>query len=179
MTDVMHDDQREDPPLTGDEAATLRGFLDYHRDTLRWKTRGLTAAQLAATLAPSTMTLGGMLKHLAYVEGYWLGEVFRGGGASPPFDTAPWADDPDWEWHSAAADAPDALRAMFDAATAASDRVIDEALAAGGLGAQAARERRGQQVSLRWILVHLIEEYARHNGHADLLRESIDGSVGE
>ncbi|WP_425953504.1 DinB family protein [Xylanimonas sp. McL0601] len=177
----MRPDHRTDPPLRGDEVTTLRAFLDYHRETLRWKTSGLDAAQLATPLAPSTMTLGGLLKHLALVEGNWTTQVMHGRPARPPFDSAPWDADRDWEWHSAAADSPEALRALFDEAVATSDRAIDEALAAGGLDATSAREDRhgGGAFSLRWVLLHLVEEYARHNGHADLLREALDGETGE
>ncbi|GAB6940307.1 DUF664 domain-containing protein [Isoptericola variabilis] len=179
-------DDRVDPPLRADEVTTLRAFLDYHRDTLRRKTAGLDADQLRTTLPPSTMTLGGLLKHLAFVESNWFLQVFDGGAAMPPFDAADWDADPDWEWHSAAHDAPDELRSLFDAAVAAADRSIDAALAApapgSGLDGTSARESRrpGEGAfSLRWILVHMIEEYARHNGHADLLREALDGATGE
>jgi uncharacterized damage-inducible protein DinB len=174
--------RRVEPPLRADEAATLRAFLDHHRDTLRWKTGGLTAAQLRTPLPPSTLTLGGLLKHLAYVEDHWTSVVLRGAARRPPFDTAPWDDDPDWEWHSAADDEPTTLRALLDDAVAASDRALDAALAGpDGLDTLSAREDRhgGGRFSVRWILVHLVEEYARHNGHADLLREALDGLVGE
>ena len=175
------EDDRVDPPVRADEATTLRAFLDYHRDTLRWKTAGLTAEQLRTPLPPSTMTLGGLLKHLAYVESNWFLEVYDGAPTMPPFDTAPWDVDPDWEWHSAAEDSPEQLRAVFDAAVAAADRSIDAALAASGLEGTSTRESRRNEgaFSLRWILVHMIEEYARHNGHADLLREAVDGVTGE
>ncbi|MFE5338829.1 DinB family protein [Isoptericola sp. NPDC056578] len=175
-------DDRVDPPLRADEATTLRAYLGYHRDTLRRKTAGLTAAQLRTPLPPSTMTLGGLLKHLAYVESNWFVEVFDGAPAMPPFDTADWDADRDWEWHSAADDSPQDLRGLFDAAVAAADRSIDAALATSGLEGTSTRESRrpGEGAfSLRWILVHMIEEYARHNGHADLLREALDGTTGE
>ena len=175
-------DHRVDPPLRADEATTLRAFLDYHRDTLRRKTAGLTAEQLRTPLPPSTMTLGGLLKHLAYVESNWFVEVFDGAPATAPFDTADWDADRDWEWHSAADDTAEELRALFDSTVAGADRSIDAAIAAGGLDGTSARESRrpGEGAfSLRWILVHMIEEYARHNGHADLLREALDGSTGE
>ncbi|MFB7798763.1 DinB family protein [Isoptericola sp. NPDC056134] len=180
------DDTRVDPPLRADEVTTLRAYLDYHRDTLRRKTAGLTAEQLRTPLPPSTMTLGGLLKHLAYVESNWFVEVYDGAPALPPFDTADWAADRDWEWHSAADDAPEDLQTLFDSAVEAADRSIDAALAdtepRSGLDGTSARESRrpGEGAfSLRWILVHMIEEYARHNGHADLLREAVDGSTGE
>lgn len=174
-------DARTDPPLAADEVTTLRGFLDFHRDTMRWKTAGLGTAELAATLAPSTMTLGGMLKHLAYVESQWFSVVLRGEPIMAPFDTADWSADRDWDWHSAARDTPQQLRTLFDRAVAASDAVLDTALAEGGLDQPTVRADRhtGERWNLRWVLVHMIEEYARHNGHADLLREAIDGSVGE
>nr|WP_098465258.1 DinB family protein [Isoptericola jiangsuensis] len=172
---------RVDPPLRGDEVATLRAFLDYHRDTLRRKVSGLDAAGLGTPLAPSSMTLGGLLKHLTYVESHWFAVILAGADPLPPFDAVDWAADPDWEWHSAADDSPAELRELFDAAVAASDVRLDAALAAGGPDTLSARESRhhGGRFSVRWILVHMVEEYARHNGHADLLREALDGQVGE
>ncbi len=173
---------RSDPPLQADEATTLRTFLDYHRDTLRWKTAGLDAAQLATPLAPSDMTLGGLLKHLAYVESNWFSAVMTGGDELAPFDTVDWSADRDWDWHSAADDSPAELRILFDRAVAASDQVIDGALASDdGLDLLSVRTdgRTGEAFTLRWVLVHMIEEYARHNGHADLLREAVDGLTGE
>jgi len=174
--------ERIDPPLAASEAVTLLAFLDYHRDTFRMKCAGLDQAQLATPLAPSPMTLGGMMKHLAVVESSWFSEVFEGGELMPPFDTAPWDDDRDWEWHTAAQDTPEELRALFDAAVAGADQVIAGALASDpgldGLSQRASRDT-DELFSLRWILHHMIEEYARHNGHADLIRESIDGQTGE
>ena len=175
-------DRRIDPPLHGDEVTILRSFLDYHRDTLRLKCQGLSQQQLAQPLPPSDMTLGGMMKHLAIVESSWFERVFAGGEYMPPFDTVDWDADRDWEWHSAADDSPDELMGLFDDAVARADRVIDEALAKPtGVDTPSVRPTRkgDQHFSLRWILLHMIEEYARHNGHADLLRESIDGETGE
>lgn len=174
---------RTDPPLTGTETETLLGFLDFFRDTLRLKTDGLGAEQLELRLEPSAMTLGGMLTHLAWVEDWWFGQVFSGHPPAEPWGAADWKTDPDWEWHFAAGQSGERLREVFDEAVAASDRILSEALgAAEGLDAVAARpSRRDPQrhISLRWIVVHMIEEYARHNGHADLLREAVDGSTGE
>ncbi len=176
----MSSPERTDPPLAGDEAATLLGFLEFHRETLRWKTSGLDAEGLARALPPSDMTLGALLKHLASVEDYWFGQILLGRQASPPFGTAPWDVDPDWDWHSAADDAPETLHHLLAEAIARSQEATSTVLAAGGLDAlSAGRSRRGEQFSLRWILVHMIEEYARHNGHADLLRQAVDGLVGE
>jgi len=173
---------RTDPPLAADEVTTLRGFLDYHRDTLRLKAADLDHDQLNRTLAPSTLTLAGLLKHLALVESDWLSRVLFDRDVMPPFDTADWDADRDWEFTTAPDDSPDQLRKLFDEATERSDALIDEALEReGGLDTLSALpgRRTGQHFSLRWILVHLIEEYARHNGHADLIRESIDGATGE
>jgi uncharacterized damage-inducible protein DinB len=175
-------DTRIDPPLRADPAATLVGFLDFHRATLRWKTADLDADGLRASLAPSTLTAAGMLKHLAYVESMWCSVVLRGEAIIEPFGDVDWAADPDWDWHSALNDDPAVLRAGWEASVAASDAILADALASDeGLALLSVREDRhgGGAFSLGWILVHLVEEYARHNGHLDLVRESIDGFVGE
>ncbi|HEV7211969.1 MAG TPA: DinB family protein [Blastococcus sp.] len=179
MTSI--DDQgRPEPPLAADEAATLLGFLDYQRATLAWKTGGLDAAGLAATVGASSMTLGGMLKHLADVEDQWFPRWLLGRAPHPPWDTVDWTADGDWDWHSAADDGPDQLRALWQDAVERSRAAVAEALTGGGLDQPAARGwPDGSTPSLRWILVHMIEEYARHNGHADLLREAVDGRTGE
>ncbi|MGN8244706.1 DinB family protein [Cellulomonas soli] len=171
---------RPEPPLTGDETATLLGFLDYQRATLAWKTAGLDAAGLGARLAPTSMTLGGLLKHLAYVESDWFSRALHDRPRQAPWDAVDWAADPDWDWHSAAADTPDQLRALWQREVDRSRALVADALRTGGLD-QIARRRfeDGTGPSLRWILTHMIEEYARHNGHADLLREHVDGQVGE
>ncbi|CUR55145.1 conserved hypothetical protein [metagenome] len=173
--------RRTDPPLAVDEATTLTAFLDYHRDTLRLKTADLTQQQLGASLSPSTLTLAGLVKHMALVESSWFSEVFLGEPMMAPFDTADWESDRDWEFTSAPGDAPDELRALFDRAVSRSDAIIRVALDLNGLDGLSAKESRQEKTpfSLRWILVHMIEEYARHNGHADLIRESIDGVTGE
>jgi uncharacterized damage-inducible protein DinB len=179
MTDL--DEQgRPEPPPAGDETATLLGFLEFQRATLAWKCGGLDAAGLRATVGASTMTLGGMLKHLALVEDDWCSQSLHGRDPQPPWDTVDWKADRDWDWHSAADDSPEQLRALWEDAVARSRSLVDEALADGGLDRLARRTwPDGRAPSLRWILVHLIEEYARHNGHADLIRESVDGLVGE
>jgi uncharacterized damage-inducible protein DinB len=171
---------RPEPPLAGDETATLLGFLEFHRATLAWKCSGLDAAGLRATVGASTMTLGGLLKHLAYVEDDWCSRWLHGRERHPPWDTVDWKADPDWDWHSAAEDTPEQLLALWQDAVDRSRSLVAEALADGGLDRPARRTLSdGRALSLRWILVHLVEEYARHNGHADLLRESVDGLVGE
>ncbi len=171
---------RPEPPIAGDETATLLGFLEYQRATLTWKCAGLDAAGLKATVGASSITLGGMLKHLANVEDYWFSRRLHGRDPQPPWDSADWDADPDWDWHPAAEDTYEQLHELWEDAVARSRTRVSEALAAGGLEQPARRPwADGRAPSLRWILVHLIEEYARHNGHADLIRESVDGSTGE
>src|SRR5690348_1553034 len=122
-------DNRTDPPVIAGELDTLQGFLDFHRDTLRLKTDGLDQAQLAMTLPPSTMTLGGIMKHLALVEDGWFGVTLLGHEQAERWRSVDWDGDPDWEWRTAADDSPQELRALFDEACAASDRCIAEAVA--------------------------------------------------
>ncbi|XAS67002.1 DinB family protein [Micrococcaceae bacterium Sec5.7] len=179
MTQV--DDQgRPEPPLAADETETLLGFLDYQRATLAWKCSELDAAGLRATVGASSMTLGGLLKHLAYVESDWFSGSLHGRDRQPPWDAVDWKADPDWEWHSAADDTPERLRTLWQGAVARSRSLVADALADGGLDQLARRAwPDGTAPSLRWILCHMIEEYSRHNGHADLLRESVDGQTGE
>jgi hypothetical protein len=170
-------DPRPRIPTAADERETLLAFLDWLRATLRLKAGYLDAEQLGRTLAPSTMTLGGMVKHLAWVESWWFVETFLGERPAEPWASAPWKQDRDWEWHSAADDEPGEIWALFDREVERARSIVAEA---GDLDAHAARasRRTGEPISLRWIVVHMIEEYARHVGHADLIRESIDGSVG-
>ena len=172
---------RTDPPFATDEAGTLLAFLDYQRATLRWKCSGLTAEQLATPRPPSRLTLGGLLMHLAVVEAGWLNLTFAGGVARPSWLGEMDPDDEAWSFKQAASSrTPEQLFEVLAESIAVSDRVVAEALAGPeGLSALAAGHDDGERVSLRWILCHLIEEYARHNGHADLIRESIDGETGE
>jgi uncharacterized damage-inducible protein DinB len=175
-------DPRVDPPLHGDEVSTLRAYLDYHRDTLRLKCSGLSQEQLAQEHPPTSLTLAGLMKHMALVDYHWFGEIFAGVQLPSPFAEVDWDADPDWEFRTARDDSPESLRALFDECVAASDRVLDDALTRGGLEQESvtrSRRRGDATFSLRWILVHLIEEYARHNGHADLIRESVDGQTGD
>ena len=168
---------RVDPPITADEVTMLRSFLDFYRVTVRRQCEDLTSSQLAQRLEPSTMTLGGMLKHLAIVEDWWLSIVLFDNEPDTWCADVDWDADPDWEWHSAADDSPQQLLAWYDEAISTSNAHTDRALAEGGLDLLAVRPTRRGRTSLRWILVHLIEEYARHAGHADLIRESIDGTT--
>ena len=171
---------RPEPPLAADEVATLVGFLEYQRATFAWKCSGLELLELNRTVGSSTMTLGGMLKHLAYYEDHWFSHHLRGNPRKTMWEAVNWDVEPDWEWTSAAEDSPEALRTLWSDAVAQSRCMLDEALAEGGLGALAGHGwPDGRVPTARWIVMHMIEEYARHNGHADLLRESVDGQTGE
>ncbi len=179
MTDI-DEYGRPEPPLTAGETATLLGYLDWQRATLAWKCGGLDAAGLTAKVGVSSMTLGGLIKHMAYVESEWFSRWLRGEDRQPPWDTADWKADPDWDWNSAATESPEQLLALWQAAVDRSRRIVTTALAEGGLDQLTVRTwPDGRSPSLRWVLCHMIEEYARHNGHADLLRESVDGQTGE
>jgi len=181
MSEDVVAEQRRDPPLRASEADTLLAFLDYHRDTLRWKVAGLDREQLGRTVAASSMTLGGLVKHLTLVEDSWFSTVLLGIPPASPWDVVDWDADPDWEWHTGSTEEPADLMAAYDETLARVDANIADALERGGLDTLSVKESRHAEgaFSLRWILLHMIEEYARHNGHADVLREAIDGQVGE
>ncbi|NNN04055.1 MAG: DinB family protein [Acidimicrobiaceae bacterium] len=171
---------RPEPPLVGDDATMLLAFLDYHRATFAWKVRGLGSEGLNATTGASTMTLAGMIKHLALVEDWWFSRSLFGNDYSPPWDVVDWTSDPDWEWRTGAELSPEALMDLWRRSVEHSRHLVADALADGGLDCLAVRTwPDGRAPSLRWIMLHMIEEYARHNGHADLLRESVDGETGE
>lgn len=168
---------RTDPPETGSETDQLTGYLDHQRATLLHKTAGLTREQLTQRLAPSSLTLGGLLYHLALVEESWSLEDFSGHPLPEPWAGVDWDATPDWEFEAAAGLEPDELRRRYEEAC---QRTRDVVAAAGDLDALSAVPlRNGRRFSLRWMLLHLLEETARHNGHADFLREAIDGVVGE
>lgn len=171
---------RPDPPDAGDETATLLGFLERQRATFAWKCGGLDAAGLQAIAGVSTMTLGGMLKHLTRFEDDMSAEWLHGGEQRPPWNTVDWASDHDWDWRSAAADTPEQLYAGWQDAVARSRALFAEALADGTPGERGRNiaEPCGGLPSPRYVLLNMIEEYARHNGNADLIRESVDGLAG-
>ncbi len=169
-----------EPPVAGNELDTLLGALERQRGYVAWKCGNLDAAGLRATLGPSAMTLGGLLKHLAAVEDDVFSVKLHGRDPHPPFDTADWQADLDWEWHSAAADSPDQLMSLWREAARRSRARVAEALSDRGLDRPASFTwPDGRTPSLRRLLMDMIEEYARHVGHADLIRESVDGLVGE
>ena len=183
MTEPRIDDQgRLEPSFVADEVGTLLGFLDYHRATFAWKTAGLTDAQLQATLHPTAMTLAGLTMHLSFVEEFWFTVTVADQPPAEPFASADWDADQDFEWHIAAEMSGAELQEHWRAAVERSRGVVRDALEAGGADPLAQRSPAWggrEELSLRWVLVHMIEEYARHNGHADLLREAIDGEVGD
>lgn len=169
-----------EPPISGNELDTLLGALERQRRYVAWKCGNLDSAGLRATLGPSTITLGGLLKHLALVEDDSFSVKLCGRAPYPPWDTVDWDADRDWEWHSAADDTPEQLMSLWQEAVSRSRTCVNEAMAGGGLDRPAAFTwRDGQTPSLRRLLMDAIEEYARHVGHADLIRESVDGVVGE
>ncbi len=171
---------RIDPDLAGDELTLLSQFLDFHRATLVNKVIGLSTEQLATCAVPSSaITLGGMVKHLALVEDDWFQVKLLGRPEVEPWVSAPFDVDPDWDWHSAADDSPDDLLRLYDAACARSRAAVVEAGGDLDMLSAAVDRLTGERFSLRWIMIHMIEETARHNGHVDLVREAIDGSVGE
>ena len=172
---------RPEPPAAGDETATLLGSLERQRATLAWKCGGLDSEGMRAKLPPSAITLGGLLKHLALVEDHYFTHKLLGRDLGPPWNAADWDADPDWEWNSAADDTPEELMALWRDAVNRSRAAVSEALSEGGLDqpTRASGWTDGRVPSFRRILIDLIEEYARHVGHADLIRESIDGLVGE
>ena len=168
------DDPREGGASLGGERATLVEYLRYQRLTLELKCGGLDAEQLARrSVPPSTMSLLGLVRHLADVERYWFRHVMSGADAPRRYRTD---DEPDGDFDNAVADpavVEDAWRAWRE------EVAFAEEYAARTTDLDVTGAHRTGLVSLREVLVHMIEEYARHNGHADLIRESIDGSVGQ
>ena len=164
---------RPDPPLIGDERTMLTTWLDYERATLLWKCEGLDGTALARRgVPPSALTLLGLVRHMAIVEWSWFDRIFAGSSSPEPISTE---EDRDADFNDI-----EPARAMADLDLF--QRVCDVSRAivadAESFDTPSAFAGRGP-FSLRWIMIHMIEEYARHNGHADLLREQIDGAVGE
>lgn len=165
-------DDRVDPPAIADERATLVGFLEYHRQTLMMKCAGLTPEQLRRrAVPPSTLSLLGLVRHLADVERGWFQRHVAAEDAAPIF----------WSPENPDVDFDDVGDADVDEAFAAWRRECQRSreILEGIESLDATFKRRDETISVRWLLAHLIEEYARHNGHADFLREVIDGAKGE
>jgi uncharacterized damage-inducible protein DinB len=168
---------RHDPALVADERTMLAQFLDYHRATLLWKVEGLDHEQLNTTTAASSLTLAALLKHLALNEESWFQQMLHGAEPSAPWNTVDWDADRDWDFHSAVDDQPADLIALYQQACARSREAVAAVASLDDLSV--GTSKTGERFSLRWIMLHMIEETARHNGHADLLREAIDGATGE
>ncbi|NNF54550.1 MAG: DinB family protein [Acidimicrobiales bacterium] len=169
--------EKIEPDLVGDERTLTNQFLDYQRAQIIYKSKGLDPEQVRASLPTSDISVGGMLKHLALVEDYWFDVIFSGRPERAPWNTVDWDSDPDWEWRTGADDPLDELLDSYRDAIARSTATVAKASSLDRLSA--VPDSHGRQPSLRWILLHMIEETARHAGHLDLLRESIDGLVGE
>jgi Protein of unknown function (DUF664) len=169
-----------EPSRRPDEVEMLLFALDRSRAQFAWKCGGLDAAGLSHRLPPSTLTLGGLLKHMALVEEYYLIDV-TGEAPGPPLDVPEARTEEDWAFRTAADDSPDDLYRLWSTAAAHSREVLVKALPGRGLerAAEFTGTDGGDPPNLRRILVDLHDEYARHVGHADLLREAVDGLTGE
>jgi uncharacterized damage-inducible protein DinB len=161
--------------MRGDEVDTAVITLERNRLTFAWKCADVDADGLRASLGVSSVTLGGLLKHLAWVEELYFQNRLAGRASMAPFDQLDLESDwEDWAWSTAAGDTPDALRALWVDSVHRSRDALAEALSRGGL-----EQTTRDGMSLRRLLADMIEEYARHTGHADLLREQVDGTTGE
>lgn len=171
MTITMDSTDRIDPPTVADERTLLTGFLDHQRDTLAWKCSGLTDEQLALrAVEPSGISLLGLLRHLTEVERGWFDHVIGGEELTRTYYSE---DNPDGDFNDLGTHSPAEVYETWRAACARSREIA----AAHELDFEGSRPHR--KYALRWVLIHMIEEYARHNGHADFLRERIDGATGE
>ena len=179
MTDNVLDTTYEDP-ITGTEIEMLLFAIERSRAQFAWKAGGLDAAGLNQAHPPSTMTLGGLLKHLALVEDRYTSDDFTGEPLGSPWKADNFAADPDWDWHSAADDSPAAALRAWQGAVERSRAALAKVLANGGVDQPTKfTTESGESPNLRRALVDLHDEYARHVGHADLFREAVDGLVGE
>lgn len=177
----IHQEPWPEPPLAADEATAIVAALERQRATLAWKCGGLDADGLRAPTAASTITLGGLLKHMALVEDDTFTNKIGGGTLGPPWSEVDWDTDPDWEWRSAANDSPEDLAALYRDAVGRSRAALRSALAVSGLDQPVTSmiDDEGRSPNLRRVLLDTLEEYARHAGHADIIREAVDGLTGE
>lgn len=165
--------QTKNVPETGTEKETLQTSLDNHRAIVQWKLDGLTTEQGQQTTGNSATSLFGLVKHLALVERWWFQENFKGEKFEHPYD---FDADPDAEFSPDPGDTVVSVLADYSDAIATANAIIDAA-DLDDLG-QKPRRNTGRRPSLRWVIVHMIEETARHAGHADILRELVDGTLG-
>lgn len=168
-----------EPPLAGTDAEQVLGSIERMRATFRWKADGLDDSGLAHRVGRSELTLGSLLKHLALVEDHYFTNLFAGHGYPTVWGELGQDGTPDWEFRTASNDSPVVLYDLYDSAVVRSRTALAEVLARGGMDQRVDLGRPEWQPSLRALLCGLIEEYGRHCGHADLLREDIDGRVGE
>jgi uncharacterized damage-inducible protein DinB len=166
-----------EPSRASGEIETLTAFIEYYRAVLVRKSWGLDHTQLHSRVAASSLTIGSLLKHMALVEDHWFQDQYLGRDLPEPWASAPFDDDPDWEMSSAVDDSLDELLDQFSASCARSRRAISSATPEDRCARSS--PETGEPINLRWVMVHMIEEYARHCGHADLVREAIDGQVGD
>jgi hypothetical protein len=168
------------PSAVPTEAESLLSVLERNRRTFAWKTSGLDENGLRATTGASAMTLGGLVKHVALVEADWLAVKLAGRPYGAPWDAVDFDAAPDWEWRTGALDSPEDLYALWRAAVERSRELVAEVIKERGLDGPAAFTWPGGRTpTVRVMLLDMIEEYARHTGHADILREAVDGRVGE
>jgi hypothetical protein len=164
---------RPEAPLVADERVALAAWLDFHRATLRQKCDGLNGEQLVRqSVPPSGLTLLGLVRHMTSVEWWWFERIFADGPMPEPI---PSDDDPDADFHELAPERAEDQLLAFDRQCAHSRAIVASAPTLDALTRSTERRPR----DLRWVMVHMLEEYARHNGHADLLRECVDGIVGD
>jgi uncharacterized damage-inducible protein DinB len=168
---------RIEPEPDGSELPMLVQYLDSQRESVLLKTEGLSQAQMVEKHPPSALTLAGLLYHLALVEESWMEVRFSGLPEREPWGEVDWEADPDWEFRTAEGVPPEDLRDRYRAACERSRLVVSETADLDQMSVETLRD--GRRFSLRWVMLHLIEETARHAGHADVLREAIDGAVGE
>jgi len=177
---MSSDDYWREPPTAGTEADHLVGALERLRATFRWKADGLDEAGLRVRIGASALTLGGLLAHLARAEDEMFSPKLSGDPPAEPWRSADWDGDPDWDFSLAAREPAERLYDLWDGTVERSRARLDAALADGGLDRPVFLAwPDGQRLSLRRLVCDLIEEYGRHTGHADLLREAVDGRVGE
>lgn len=177
--DTVLDTTFTEPSMTAGEAEMLVFALERSRAQLAWKVGGLDAAALRRPHPPSAMTLGSLVKHLAFADD-WVTVRMAGTPMPEPWRSVDWDADREWPWHSAEDDSPAELYALWQAAVARSRAAVTKLLADGGLDQPAQWSTDdGQTPNVRRLLVDLHDEYARHVGHADLMREAVDGLVGE